>query len=226
LLDWLASDFLANGGSTKRLHKVILLSAAYRRASTHSAANARVDAGNLFLWRANRLRMDAETLRDSVLTASGALNTKMGGRPVVPVLGREEYITMWARNQWPEAMDPAEHDRRSVYLYVKRSFPLPMLTTFDAPDTSVSCARREATTVAPQALTLMNGDFMVRQSGRFAERLRAEEPGNPRAQIVRAWQIALGRAPREPEIEKALAAPSLEKLCLVLLNMNEFLYVD
>ena len=230
LLDWLASEFVAQGWSLKKLHRLILLSDAYQRSSSFVEANARVDANNRYLWRMNRQRMDAETLRDSVLAASGTLNLKMGGRPVIPPLSKEEYSTMWSREQWPEAIDPAEHGRRSVYLYVKRSFPMPMLTTFDAPDTSVSCSRRDATTVAPQALTLMNGEFMVGQAKRFAARLRNAHPGDPRAQLNQAWRIALGRLPDAAELSRTMSrlddAASLERLCLVLLNMNEFLYVD
>lgn len=136
---------------------------------------------------------------------------------------------MWSRNQWPEALDPREHARRSVYLYVKRTFPLPMLTTFDAPDTSLSCARRDNTTVAPQALTLMNGEFMVQQAKRLATlALRQHTGNNERMDFV--WRQTLGRAPSAAERSKALAAvqdeAGLDRLCLVLLNTNEFLYVD
>ena len=232
LLDWLAGEFVDQGWSVKKLHRTIMLSEAYQRSSRADAANARIDANNRYLWRMNRLRMDAETLRDSVLAASGALNLRMGGRPVIPALSKEEYTTMWARNQWPEALDAAEHHRRSVYLYVKRSFPMPMLTTFDAPDTSVSCSRRDATTVAPQALTLMNGEFMVKQAARFAERLRKAQAGDGRAQIEQAWRIALGRAPSADEVARAQTvlgkgdAGALDRLCLVILNMNEFVYAD
>ncbi len=231
LLDWLAREFMSQGWSAKKLHRTIMLSEAYQRSSGFDAANAKIDANNRYLWRMNRLRMDAETLRDSVLASSGALNLKMGGRPVIPVLSKEEYSTMWARNQWPEAMDPTERDRRSVYLYVKRSFPMPMLTTFDAPDTSVSCSRRDSTTVAPQALTLMNGEFMVKQAARFAERLKKASPDNPRAWVEQAWRVALGRAPAAQELTRALPGlaedpGALSRLCLVLLNMNEFVYAD
>jgi cytochrome c553 len=220
LLDWLASEFVQNGWSLKKLHRTIMLSAAYQRSSAHNEANARIDAGNLNLWRMNRQRIDAETLRDSMLAASGALNLKMGGRPVIPPLGKEEYTVMWARNQWPEALDPREHTRRSVYLYVKRTFPLPMLSAFDAPDTSMSCSRRDSTTVAPQALTLINGEFSVAQANRFAGRVRtAADP------IAEIWRTAFGRPPSAAEKATAAKMP-LEQLCLVVFNTNEFLYVD
>lgn len=227
LLDWLASEFIADGGSVKQLQRRMLLSEAWQRDSASSEANEAIDAGNHFLWRANRLRVDAETLRDSVLSSAGALNTKMGGRPVIPPLSPEEYRTMWAREQWPEALDPAEHDRRSVYLYVKRTFPLPMLASFDSPDNSVSCARRDATTVAPQALTLMNSAFMLRQAHRLAARVEHEK--DP---VGKLWQFTLQRDPSEAERRRAAdflkdATPgATARLALVLFNMNEFLYLD
>jgi hypothetical protein len=188
----------------------------------------------------NRRRVEAETLRDFVLAVSGSLNLEMGGRPVVPPLSDEEQLGMWAPEQWPVALDRKQHNRRSVYLYVKRSFPYPMFTTFDMPDTSVSCARRDVTTVAPQALALLNSEFMFGQAGILAERLRSEKTGGPREWIGRLWMLAVGRQPSPAEAEKALTlfasqaggdpekeqAPALTKLCLLALNMNEFLYVE
>lgn len=224
LLDWLAAELIENGGSIKKLQRLILLSAAWQRDSADDSANNAIDANNRFLWRANRQRVDSETLRDSVLATAGALNTKMGGRPVIPPLSKEEYNVMWAREQWPEALDKAEHDRRSVYLYVKRSFPLPMLASFDSPDNSVSCARRDATTVAPQALTLMNSEFMLQQARRLAARA-AKEP-NP---IEQLWRITLQRSPTAIESQRAqafLKDGALFQLALVLFNLNEFLYMD
>jgi hypothetical protein len=144
-------------------------------------------------------------------------------------LSQEEYTVMWSRSQWPEAMDPREHARRSVYLYVKRTFPLPMLSTFDAPDTSLSCARRDNTTVAPQALTLMNGEFMVQQAKQLAALARRQAAEN-NDRIAFIWRQALGRSPTVAEQNKALNTlrddAGLDRLCLVLLNTNEFLYVD
>ena len=216
LLDWLAVRFVEDGWSVKKLHRRIMLSEAYRRSSRPVAANAAVDPQNKLLWRMNRRRLDAETLRDSVLAAAGKLNLKMGGRPVVPPLSEDELEGIWSREQWPVSLDPAEHNRRSVYLYVKRSFPYPMFTTFDAPDTSVSCARRSVTTVAPQALTLLNGGFAREQAEALAA--RAETP-------LRLWKLALGRGPSPRESERtADLAP--EHLALLLLNLNEFLYID
>jgi len=224
LLDWLAAELIANGGSIKKLQRLILLSEAYQRDSADSEANAAIDAGNRYLWRANRQRVDAETLRDSVLSAAGVLNLKMGGRPVIPPLSKEEYNVMWAREQWPEAIEKSEHDRRSVYLYVKRTFPLPMLASFDSPDNSVSCARRDATTVAPQALTMMNSEFMVNQARRLAERVKsASDP------LRELWRNVLQRDPTGVERQRAqafLQNGATTNLALVLFNLNEFLYTD
>ncbi len=231
LLEWLAAEFAANGYRVKALHRLIMTSETYRRSSAANAENARIDAGNVFLWRANRRRLESEALRDAVLAASGSLNTKMGGRPVIPVLSPEEYSTMWARNQWPESMDEKERDRRGVYLYVKRSFAMPMMTAFDSPDPSVSCARRDSTNVAPQALTLMNGAFTGLHAHRMAERI-AKQAAAPEW-AGRAFRMALGREPSAAERGRASQvlgpAPdeaALARLCLVLFNTNEFVYVD
>ena len=216
LLDWLAVRFVEDGWSVKKLHRRIMLSEAYRRSSLPVAANAAVDPQNRLLWRMNRRRLDAETLRDSILAAAGKLNLKMGGRPVVPPLSADEMQGIWSSDQWPVSLDPAEHNRRSVYLYVKRSFPYPMFTTFDAPDTSTSCARRSVTTVAPQALTLLNSGFVREQARALAG--RAQDPR-------RLWKLTLGRGPSPQESERtADLAP--EHLALMLLNLNEFLYID
>ena len=219
LLDKLASQLIETG-SIKQLQKEILLSETWQRDSAHNEANATIDANNRYLWRANRQRIDAETLRDSVLATAGALNTKMGGRPVIPPLSKEEYKVMWAREQWPEAMDKTEHDRRSVYLYVKRTFPLPMLASFDTPDSSVSCARRDATTVAPQALTMMNSEFMLAQANRAAEKAQRAPDA-----IGTLWQQTLQRNPTPAERQQSSAIP-LNHLALVLFNTNEFLHPD
>lgn len=224
LLDWLTAEFMDNGWSVKKLHKQILLSSTYQMSSQPNEQNARIDSANRFLWRMNRQRMDSEQVRDSVLAVSGNLNLKMGGRPVIPPLTEEEKTGLWAPSQWPTALDPAEHNRRSVYVYVKRSFPYPMFSLFDSPDTSVSCPRRDATTVAPQALALFNSRFMLAQAGDLAKRI---ETGNTNRdeQVTAVWKAVLGRTPAESEKAQSNGM-SLTELCLVLLNTNEFLYID
>jgi Protein of unknown function (DUF1553) len=135
----------------------------------------------------------------------GLLNP-MGGPPVFPPLSRDERDggDLLEKSQWPDSLDPQEQTRRGVYVYVKRSFTLPMFKTFDAPDSSLSCERRQTTTVAPQSLTLMNNEFIHRQSRAFAVRLLRESGDNPSACIERAWLLALSRQPTEEERQKNL----------------------
>ncbi|MEZ5361778.1 MAG: PSD1 and planctomycete cytochrome C domain-containing protein [Bryobacterales bacterium] len=233
LLDWLAVDFRENGWTVKRLHRLIMTSQAYQRQSGPDEANAAIDANNRYLWRMNRRRMEAEAMRDSVLAVAGDLNLKMGGRPVIPPLSADEMQGMWSLDQWPVALDEREHGRRSVYLYVKRSFPMPMLTTFDEPDSAQSCARRDVTTVAPQALAMLNSAFMTEQSKKLGDRLRESGDG-PDAWIREAWRLALARAPDATETAvaerlfagRANPADALPELALLVFNLNEFLYVD
>ena len=237
LLDWLAVEFMERGWSVKSLARMMLLSNAYQMSSASDARNAKFDPTNRFLWRANRRRLEAEQIRDGVLAVTGNINLKMGGPSVVPPLSKEEFAGMRDPSQWPLTSDPTEYRRRSVYLYVKRGFRMPMLESFDMPETSLSCERRDATTVAPQALTLMNSEFSLMQAKAFAESLPASTPQSLAAPVRAAWLRALGRAPTAAEEEKALEflarqddtgpkTSRLTKLCLMLFNMNEFLYVD
>jgi len=184
---------------------------------------------NQYLWRMNRQRLEAEALRDAVLATSGALNLKAGGPPIATPLTAEEKEGMRDPSQWPVSSDPADYTRRSVYLYVKRSFRLPMFETFDAPDASASCPRRESSTVAPQALALMNSEFMAAQADRFAARLKSKCGESPEVCVEAGWSAAFGRAPAPEEKHKALAflaKSTLPRLCLLWFNMSEFLYVD
>jgi hypothetical protein len=206
LLDWLAVEFRESGWSVKHVHRLILQSEFYRQ-------------------RRAPMRIDAESLRDAVLASTGKLNAKMYGPAVVPPLTREERDGgMRDMSQWPVTSDATEHDRRSIYLFIKRSYRLPMMETFDAPDPSASCAQRETSTVAPQALTLMNSGWTHAQAARMAARLAADP--DP---VERAWQVALSRAPGVEEKKRAqafVARSGLPALCLLLFNMNEFAYVD
>jgi hypothetical protein len=130
---------------------------------------------------------------------------------------------------WPANPDPAERTRRSVYLQMKRSMTLPMLQIFDAPDTAASCPRRERSTVAPQALALMNSEFSAAQAKQFALRIEKQAGGSPEAAVDAGWQLALGRPPSPAERQTALdylRRNSLERLCLLIFNLSEFLYVD
>jgi hypothetical protein len=120
----------------------------------------------------SRRRLDADAIRDTILSVAGSLNLKMGGVGVIPQLSKEEILAARMPELWPAHPDPAEHNRRSIYLQMKRSMTLPMLQIFDAPDTAASCARRETSTVAPQALALMNSGFSTARAERFEARIR------------------------------------------------------
>jgi len=223
LLNWLAAEFIENSWSVKALHRLIMTSAAYQRASSPDPANTRIDAANTYLWRMNRRRLEAEEIRDTVLLTAGQLSDKMGGPPVVLPLSKEEFLGIREPELWPITLDPSEHTRRSVYLYVKRSFKMPMLETFDIPDPILSCARRESSTVAPQALAMMNGDFTRAYAAKIAERFKGATA------VEQLWRHALGHKPAEEESARAsafLQRNTMADLSLLILNMNEFLYVD
>jgi len=229
LLDWLAAQFIDAKWSMKSMHKLIMLSSAYQLSSEPDAANAKIDSENRYLWRMNRRRLEAEAVRDNVLATAGTLNLKAGGPPIATPLTREEKDGMRDMTEWPVSSDPSDYARRSVYLFVKRSFRLPMFETFDAPDASASCARRDSSTVAPQALAMMNSEFMAAQAEQFAKRLKENHGESPERQVDAGWRIAFGRAPSAEEKEKAvafLAKSTLPRLCLLWFNMSEFLYVD
>jgi hypothetical protein len=153
----------------------------------------------------------------------------MGGMGIIPPLSKEEILAARMPYLWPAHPDPAEHNRRSVYLQMKRSMTLPMLQIFDAPDTATSCPQRETSTVAPQALALMNSDFTQAQAEQFATRIRKQAGEDPEAQIEAGWRLAFGRALSAEERKTAveyLGRNSLPRLCLLMFNMSELIYVD
>lgn len=218
LLDWLASEFVAQGWSLKRLHKLVMTSTVYRQSSSRlEAAGKRkfskydtIDPDNQFYWRMPVQRLDAEALRDSILAVSGSLNSKMFGAPVPVRPDAAGQIVVGVDktegdNKMPVEVDlKGEQFRRSVYVQVRRSRPLAMLTAFDAPVMEVNCEVRQSSTVAPQSLMLMNSDFVLSQSAKFAERLRSEATNDVPGQITRAWQLAFARPPSGQEREQAL----------------------
>jgi hypothetical protein len=207
LLDWLAADFVAHGWKTKRMHRMIMLSNAYRMASIHPQQTAyeRKDALNRFLWRAHRRRLDADAMRDSILTVSGDLNPKMGGPGFLPAVPQEVLEGLSKKGAEWNPSAPDEQRRRSVYMYLKRALLLPLLTVFDFGDTTAPLEQRDVTTVAPQALSLLNNPFVHQQSDVFARRIEKEVGADRVKQIERAWRLAFGRAPTTTESRAALA---------------------
>jgi hypothetical protein len=243
LLDWLAKDFLSHGWSLKRLHRLIVLSNTYQMRSVAEGPGMRVDPEDRLLWHFPRRRLEGEAIRDALLACSGKLNLKPFGPPVVPPLGREELTGLFdAKGKWPVTKDADEHDRRSVYLLVRRTFAYPMFAAFDPPEVMVSCPRRSRTIVPTQALALMNSPLARELSTAFAQRLRVECGDEPTTNLSRAWLLAFGRPIDPAESARALrflesrtaalggskdgAEGALAELCLALFNANEFVHVD
>jgi hypothetical protein len=211
LLDWLARDWTEHGWRLKRLHKLIMTSTAYRQSSHRSSPGDQRDPENRLYWSKPIHRLDAEVIRDSMLAASGALNTKMFGPPVPVrpdvhgqiIVGVDE--TMGDNKMPVEVALKGEEFRRSVYIQVRRSRPLAMLHAFDAPVMEVNCERRQSSTVPTQSLMLMNSAFILDQASRFAQRLQKAAGDDRAGQITLAWQLAFTRHPTEAEAADALA---------------------
>jgi len=230
LLDWLATEFTRGGWSVKKLHRLIVTSAAYRQSARGDAAGAKADPDNALLWQFPRRRLDGEALRDAVLATAGVLNPKPGGPSVFPELPAEIKA-----GGWKVSPDPAERNRRSVYVFVKRNLRYPLFSLFDSPDRSETCSRRFVTTTAPQALTLLNDALVLGHAKSFADRVVADAGTDPDRVIDRAFAIALSRPPTAEEraamgafleAQKGPFADAATDLCHALLNLNEFLYID
>ncbi len=168
----------------------------YQRASVYADPhNSGIDADNRFLWRANRQRLEAEALWDTIHATAGTLNLKIGGRPAVPPLADDELSALRERWQWTVSADPAGHTRRGLYILVRRNFRFPMFEVFDSPINSVSSPQRDATVVAPQALWSLNNHRAWAQAQQFAARLVRDAGADPAACVDRAWLIALRAIP-------------------------------
>jgi hypothetical protein len=228
LLDWLAVEFRDSGGSLKQLHRLIVTSAAYRQVSDHDPKRTQLDSDNRYLWRMNRLRLDAETLRDSLLAISGKLDLAMGGPSVMQFEFKDpnKEVSPQVRYDRFDPDSPASY-RRGVYRFIFRNVNDPLLETFDAVDPSLSVAKRNVTITPLQALTLYNNRFVLRQCEHLAARLEGDAKDLP-GRIDRACRLILGRPPRprEAELLSAYAARhGLANTCRVLLNCNDFLFV-
>ena len=256
LLDWLAVEFMQRGWSIKELHRLIVTSSAYRRRSTGGSPVTELQASRLHYGTQDIRRLDAETLRDSLLAVSGLLQPYDSGKPLWPPVPEE------LRNAQPAILeaekggdggrmqgwyaDPIEQtDVRSVFLVRKRCLPIPFLQAFDLPDTTVSCARRDTTVVAPQALMLLNSPEGVRYAQALADRVVAEAGTDPIRQVEVVFARSLLRATDANELKLCLellrrhtaqhrtagAADraellALRDLCRAVLNLNEFAYID
>ena len=205
LLDWLAAEFVASGWKIKHLHRLILQSNTWRQSSLHPKYEeyAERDYTNRFWWRSERRRLDAESLRDAMLAVSGELDPKLGGVSFRPTITPDALEGLSRKASAWTASPAEEQRRRSLYIYTKRHLLPPMMTAFDFADTTLSCAQRNVTAVAPQALALLNNHFPHERSTALARRAMEVGGEDQHARIESAWQLALGRKPTSEEVELA-----------------------
>jgi hypothetical protein len=242
LLDWLASELVTSGWDLKALHRQIVCSTTYRQSSEGNGRGESIDATNALIWRAPVRRLEAETIRDSMLAVSGQLAARMFGPPVPVSADANNQIVVGGGKR------DAEASRRSIYVQVRRSQPPYALHVFDAPQMEPNCEQRNSSTVAPQSLLMLNSQFVVDQSLEFAERVMAATGDDIEQQVAMAYRLALGHEPatehraefvhflreqtdlirdRLPESERSQAAErALASLCQALLGSNPFLYAD
>ena len=268
LLDWLALDFMRGSSATeggnssfsgepwsiKRMHKQIVMSSTYRMSSRTAgdAASAKdgsrstslsdaikVDPLNNLFWRHDMRRLSAEEVRDSILAVSGQFNSKMYGPGVFPEISDEVKAGQSVPGSGWSDSSPEDRVRRSVYVQVKRSMVLPILSDFDFADTDSSCAARFTTTQPTQALGMLNGKLLNEQAVAFAWRLRKEAGTEVYQQVSLGCRLALEREPDESMIRRSLqlidalktkhglsSEKALEQFCLMIFNLNEFVYLD
>ncbi len=228
LIDWLAVEFRDGGQSLKRLHKLIMTSATYRQVSNadHPTA-AQIDADNRYLWHMNRRKLDAESIRDSVLLVSGKLDLKMGGPAFQDFVIEKPEHSPHYQYQLHDPEDPKSH-RRSIYRFIVRSQMQPFMTTLDCADPSIQVGKRNESLSPLQALALLNNCLMVTMAKHFAEKLEAEG-GDITAQVERGFYAATGRELTAAESKKLAAYAKqfgLVNTCRLMLNLNEFTFVD
>ena len=249
LLDWLASELIAGGWQIKRMHRLMVLSQTYQMASTSNPDAEKVDPAGALMWRFTPRRMEAESLRDTILAIGGQLNLAAGGPGVYPKISREVLETQSRPGDGWHTSEPSQAARRSVYVFLKRTLLVPELEVLDFPSTEETCEQRVVSTVAPQALTFLNGEFIHEQAQAFAQRVAKEAGADNAARIERAYRLAFSRSPTENEraavieflakqqvqIEadspgtstaEAVQLKALAALCLVLLNTNELAYLQ
>lgn len=250
LLDWLTHWFVQDAQwSLKKLHRLVLTSRTWRMSRTPNPDYAAADSENRLLSFVPHRRLEVEAIRDSMLTVSGRLNPAMFGPPMFPIIPDQAIEANTDKQSIWKPSGESERSRRTVYAFIKRGLVVPMLEVLDLCDTVHSSARRQVTTVAPQALTLFNGDFVNEQARHLAARLQREAGADAKRQIELAYRLALCRPPRASELnemleflrheteaarrETAQQSPTLPpeelalaQLCRVLLNLNEFVYVD
>jgi hypothetical protein len=247
LLDWLATEFVRDGWSIKKIQRLIMTSQSYQRASAFdNPANLAKDADDVYLWKFPLHRLEGEAIRDIILTASGKLNLKAGGPPFFPAVPAAVRDDVKKIGRWELTKEEPSTWRRGVYSYYKRAMKYPMFEVLDLPDSNITCERRSSTTVPTQALTLMNDEFVLLQAQYFADRVRNESGADPAAQLRTLYRIALSRDPSPAEMTANLAflkkqqawhasqkpgaenpeGKALIDMCSIVLNLNEFVYIN
>jgi cytochrome c553 len=225
LLDWLASEFVRGGWRLKPLHRLIVLSAAYRQSGRPDAQALAVDRQNRLLWRMTPRRLEAEALRDTILAVSGKIDRRMGGPGYNLWEKNTNYVVVFK----PKADLGPDEFRRMAYQFKPRSQQDPTFGVFDCPDAALARPKRNVSTTVLQALNLLNSRLILTQAEFFAERLRREAGEDPPAQVRRAFLLAFGREPAEKEATAGadlIRAHGLPAFCRAVYNANEFLYVD
>jgi len=225
LLDWLASEFISHAWSIKQMHKLILMSATYQQSSLAIGDAERIDPENHFYSHMNRLRLEGEVIRDSILAIGGQLNLQMGGPGVYPPIPQDLFK---GSTGWVVSKGSRDHVRRSIYIFARRNLRFPFLEVFDAPDNNLSCPSRERSTTAPQALTLLNADEVTTAARATATRLTSEAASQDE-RITLAYRLTLGREPTEKEralMRAFLVRSPLNEFCRALFNLNDFVYVE
>ena len=227
LLDWLAAEFRDSGGSLKALHRLIVTSETYRQVTAGNATAEKFDSGNRLLWRQNRRKLEAEALHDAVLSASGKLDLKMGGP------GWQDFVIEQPDHSPHYRYDLTDHEdaktwRRSIYRFTVRSQTQPWMTSLDCADPSMRVDKRNESISPLQALALLNNGFVLTQAQHLATRVQQERWDLP-AQVERAHALTFGRGPDPATLTKLVAfarTEGLPALCRLLLNLNEFTFID
>ena len=237
LLDWLADRFVKGRWSIKSIHKLICNSRTYRQATVNQDSRAaELDPGNKLLWRFNRRRLEAEAVRDNVLSVSGRLNPDQFGLPIFPPLpGAIEEAVKWDKSKW-DTQGGSEGRKRSIYIYQQRTLNMPFLQSFDSTVCDTSRDQRRSSVTPLQSLAMYNGDFVSREAKFFAQRVQAAAGDDPAKQVEQAFLLAFARSPSQEEKTRMVellgssagesGKGSLAALCRVLFNTSEFIYID
>jgi len=235
LLDWLARRFVDSGWSLKAMHRIIVTSSTYRQSSlVKNQTVTTVDPMNDLWWRYEQRRLDAEAIRDSVLAVSGRLNPELYGLPIFPPLPGDIAETVkYSENKWDTQLDHAGR-KRSIYIYQQRTLNMPFMQAFDSTVCDESRPRRRTSVTPLQALSLFNGDFVNEEADALARRIRREAGEGKGEQVRLAYRLAFSRSPNPEEAghfvkflgQAEEADDALVGFCRVLLNANEFVYID